>query len=121
MDAVAPPSHLPEGAIPDWNTVTADLASRQLLNEAMLTSVEMYVTAMWIMRECRTAIQRDGLFVKGAGGALKSHPASSNLQKAQETVTRLAVELGLTPSSRSRKGIGGPDKPRAKSGVEDFL
>lgn len=114
MDAVEPPKGLHEDAHNDWYIVTKDLADRQLLTDAMLGVVEMYCVALWTVRICQKAIQDHGLFVKGAGGALKTNPASTNLQKAQDTVSRMSVELGLTPSSRARRGLGGP-APSAES------
>lgn len=108
MDAVDPPKGLPKDAIDDWNTVTADLSSRKLLTDSTLGVVAMYCTALWIVRECVKSIEKDGLFVLGQNKVPKSNPASIQMQKAQETVTRLSVELGLTPSSRSRRGLGGP-------------
>lgn len=108
VDAVPAPKGLPADCVDDWNIVTADLASRKLLNDAMLGVVEVYCTALWQVRECRKVIVTHGTFVTGQNGVPKANPAGSMMQKAQETVNRLCVELGLTPSSRSRRGLGGP-------------
>ena len=107
VDVPPPPKGLPKDAVDDWNTVCADLTDRGLINDAMLPVVEVYCTTIWQVRKCREAIELDGTFVKGQNGVPKAHPASTMMQKAQETATRLAVELGLTPSARARRGLGG--------------
>lgn len=107
VDAVDPPKGLPKDVHTDWNIVTSDLASRKLLTEASLGVIEVYCTALWQVRECRKIIEEHGTFVKGQNGVPKANPASTMMQKAQETVNRLSAELGLTPSARSRRGLNG--------------
>jgi P27 family predicted phage terminase small subunit len=121
VDAVEAPRGLPAAAVNDWNVVTADLASRKLLTEATLSIVEVYCTALWQVRECRQVIVDHGTFVKGQNGVPKANPASTMMQKAQDTVNRLSAELGLTPSSRSRRGLGGEQAPKADDGVGDMI
>lgn len=120
VDAPVAPKHLPKEVHTEWNIVTSDLASRKLLTESMLGVVETYCFARYQILECQKAIQQLGLFVRNKDGVPKPNPANSTLQKAQEMVARLAVELGLTPSSRSRKGLSGPAEP-AKDGIDEFI
>jgi P27 family predicted phage terminase small subunit len=89
----------------DWNVVVADLQGRGILTTSMLAVVETYVGAIWVARECRTAIADKGLFAQAKDGQPKPNPALAMLKAAQETVSRLAAELGLTPLSRSRKAL----------------
>jgi P27 family predicted phage terminase small subunit len=121
VDAVNPPKGLPKDVEHDWNVITSDLASRKLLTEATLGVIEVYCTALWQVRECRKIIEEHGTFVKGQNGVPKANPASTMMQKAQETVNRLSVELGLTPSSRNRRGLGGDQSPAADDGVGDMI
>lgn len=102
--APPPPGTLPTGMEAEWRTVAADLQGRGLLTSSVLTVLETYLGAVWMARECRKAIAADGPIVRGAGGAPKPHPAAAMLAKANETIARLADELVLTPSSRSRPG-----------------
>jgi P27 family predicted phage terminase small subunit len=120
VDAPPPPKHLPKEVHTEWNIVAADLASRKLLAESTLSVIENYCFALYQVRECHNAIQELGMFVRNKDGVPKPNPANSTLQKAQEIVARLAVELGLTPSSRSRKGLSGPKKDEGE-GIDEFL
>lgn len=107
VDTYPFPKTLPKDCLSDWNLVTSDLLSRGLINEAMLGPVETYCRSLWIAREATKAIEQHGLFIPMKGGGSKSNPAATALQKAQVDITRLAAELGLTPSSRSRRGLEG--------------
>jgi P27 family predicted phage terminase small subunit len=120
VDAPSPPKHLPKEVHTEWNIVASDLAARKLLSESMLGVIETYCFARYQILECQKAIQELGLFVRNKDGVPKPNPANSTLQKAQEMVARLAVELGLTPSSRSRKGLSGP-KDDEDEGINKFV
>ena len=102
------PDHVPESMAGEWNVIARDLHERKLLTESMIGVLVTYVVALWSVREAQKAIAEHGVLVKGAHGALKPNPASGMLSKAQETVARLSAELGLTPLSRSRKGLQQP-------------
>lgn len=111
LSGAAPlPPDVPKSARAEWDRVVSDLASRRLLNPATLGTVAAYCIARWQVGECVKAIQSDGAFVKTKGGEPKPHPALGVMNKANETVARLAAELGLTPAARSRKGLGTPDQ-----------
>lgn len=105
VDAVEAPKGLPKDCIDDWNIVTSNLASRGVLSEAALGVVELYCKALWMTRLATAEIELHGLFVKNGAGTPKSNPAVTALQKALLDATRLSSELGLSPSSRSRKGM----------------
>lgn len=120
VDAPPPPKHLPKEVHSDWNIVTSDLAGRKLLAESTLSVIENYCFALYQVRECQKAIEQLGLFVRNKDGVPKPNPVNSTLQKAQDTVSRLAVELGLTPSSRSRKGMDGP-RSEDGEGIDEFI
>lgn len=121
IDAPAAPKGLPKGCVDDWNTVTSTLAQRKLLDEACLGAVENYVTALYMVRQCREAIDKDGLFTRGTGGSLKSHPASVQMPKYVSEVSRLAAELGLTPSARSRKSMMPDEGGNTGPSAADFI
>lgn len=98
----SPPAHIPVAMHDEWRTVSADLADRRLMTEAMAGSLDAYIMALWNMRQAQEQIDRHGLLVDAGKGILKQNPAVSLLGKAQQVVLRLAVELGLTPAARSR-------------------
>jgi P27 family predicted phage terminase small subunit len=100
--------------------VVADLQGRGILTTSMLGVVEAYVTALWMSRRCRTEIIADGPTVRAVGGQPKPHPAGAMLKAAQETVARLAAELGLTPLSRSRRALQLPPAANASGLAAEF-
>ncbi|MFG1463416.1 phage terminase small subunit P27 family [Xanthobacter sp. DSM 24535] len=99
------PATISPGMEEVWRTIAADLTGRGLLTTSMLTVLETYVGAVWLARECRKSLADDGPVVRGTSGVPKPHPAGAMLKSAHETIARLADELGITPSSRSRPGI----------------
>lgn len=99
------PAHLPKGMTAEWRRLITDLQGRKLFDVAMVSTVEAYVTALWMVAECRKAIAKDGAFVRTKGQQPKPHPAAGVMSKHLEIVARLAGEFGITPSSRSRKSL----------------
>jgi P27 family predicted phage terminase small subunit len=94
----------------EWDVIAVDLRDRKLLAKPMLGVLETYVVALWMARQAAEDIAANGLKVKTAHQADKANPATAVLKAAQISVARLAAELGITPASRSRAGMGG-DKP----------
>ncbi len=111
LKSPAPPETLPAASHGDWQIVTADLQGRGLLFSSSLGIVEAYCTALWTARECRKVIADQGLMVQAKGMQLKPNPANSMLKSALEAIARLGAELGLTPSSRMRRGMNTPEDP----------
>lgn len=111
-----PPDGVPEAMHSEWYAVLADLKERRLLNDSMLGVVRSYVMAQHTAALAEKSIAEQGVFVAGAGGAMKPNPATGLLRSSRDMISRLAGELGLTPTSRARKSLrngggqqGGPD------------
>jgi len=121
VDAVPAPDGFPEDHVKDWNTITSTLASRGLLDEAALLNVPAYCGALATIRECSRVLDEEGRFIKNKDGIPRAHPALAQLQKATEMANRMAAEFGFTPSSRSRKGMGGRQPDHSSDGVEDLI
>ncbi|MDI7864093.1 phage terminase small subunit P27 family [Rhizobiaceae bacterium n13] len=107
------PASLPDGIVPEWNLIAAEMVERKILTASMMGVLETYVVALWTVRECQKAIAEHGLLVSSAHDKLKPNPASGMMSKAMETVARLSAELGLTPAARSKQGF---QKGEKKSG-----
>lgn len=99
------PDHLPAGMKGEWRALIADLQARKLWDPVMTSAVEAYVTALWMIAECRKAIAADGAFVTTKNAQPKPHPAAGMLSKHLEIAARLAGEFGFTPAARSRKSL----------------
>src|SRR5262249_42814572 len=109
-----PPDAVPEDMHGEWYAVVADLKERRLLTDSMLGVVRAYVMAQWTAAQAEKSIAEQGVFVAGAGGAMQPTRAPGLLRNARDMISRLAGELGLTPTARSRKslrnaGQQGPD------------
>lgn len=96
------PESLPASMKKIWQTTTADMIGRGLLTTSMLPVVETYVGALWLARECRQCIADHGVLVLAKDSQRKPNPALAGLTKAQESIARLADDLGLSPLSRNR-------------------
>jgi len=97
------PDHIPPEMADEWRGILAELTERKVLTDGMRGAVDAYVMAMHNAREAQKAITAHGVLVaSGKDGILKQNPAVSLLGKANETIMRLAVELGLTPAARSK-------------------
>jgi P27 family predicted phage terminase small subunit len=101
----APPAGVPEEMHAEWYAVLGDLKERRLLNDSMLGVVRSYVMAQWTAAQAEKSIAAQGVFVSGAGGAMKPNPATGLLRSSRDMISRLAGELGLTPTARSRKSL----------------
>lgn len=99
------PDGIPAPMHAEWRAIVSDLKERRLLNDSMLGVVRSYVMAQWTAAEAEKSIAEHGVFVKGAGGASKPNPATGLLRSSRDMITRLASELGLTPTARSRKSL----------------
>jgi P27 family predicted phage terminase small subunit len=104
-EKAVPPASLPEDIAAEWRQIAADLRERRLWKESMGGLVTSYVLAQATALRLELQIALEGASVAGAGGALKPHPATGLLRSSRETVARLGAELGLTPTSRSRKSL----------------
>lgn len=113
-----PPDGVPETMHSEWFAVLSDLKERRLLNDSMLGVVRSYVMAQHTAALAEKSIAEQGVFVSGAGGAMKPNPATGLLRSSRDMISRLAGELGLTPTSRARKSLrnGGQQGPDLFSG-----
>jgi P27 family predicted phage terminase small subunit len=101
----APPDGVPVEMHAEWSNIVSDLKARRLLNDSMLGVVRSYVMAQWTAAQAEKSISEQGVFVSGAGGAMKPNPATGLLRSSRDMISRLASELGLTPTSRARKSL----------------
>ena len=113
------PEHLQGEARGEWFRICAALRVMDLLTSADHALLEAYcvVYARWLDAEVK--LKQFGTIVKSPdkGFPMTSpylHVASSSM----EQLRKLAVEFGLTPSSRSRIRIG---DERANSELDEFL
>jgi P27 family predicted phage terminase small subunit len=114
-----PPEHLSPAAAEEWNRVAPDLVKRRILNETALTTLAHYCMASAMAREADRSIAKHGLLIDTPAGP-KSNPAVRMQTQYLEIARRYAIELGITPSSRSRKGLSGQEGKRETNDASDL-
>ncbi len=85
----------------EWIEIAADLTGRGLLTTSSLGVLETYLGALWMGRQCRREIASTGPIVRNKDGVPRPHPAAAMLAKANDTVARLAYELGISAAGRN--------------------
>ncbi len=104
------PDTLAEACLEDWRRTAEELQKRGFLSDGLLPVLETYVGALWMARECRRLIEAEGMTQRRKDGTLQRHPLVSMLRASQETIARLADELGLTPMAQARPAMKGKGK-----------
>jgi P27 family predicted phage terminase small subunit len=97
------PAWLDGEALAEWGRITVDLADMGLLSKADRPALAAYCTAWSRWVDAEAQVKKYGAVVKSPdkGFPMKS-PYLSIAEQSLETMRKLMVEFGLTPSSRSR-------------------
>jgi P27 family predicted phage terminase small subunit len=97
------PDWLDDEAQAEWRRITVDLAEMGLLSKADRPALAAYCTAWSRWVDAEAQVKKYGTVVKSPdkGFPMKS-PYLSIADQTMETMRKLMVEFGLTPSSRSR-------------------
>jgi phage terminase small subunit len=94
--ALKAPAWLPKDAKSEWAVATADLASRGLLFRGSLALLGHYCLCVHAIKQRQAILDQDPT----------DRATFADQQKAIAQATRLAVELGLTVTSRTRAFTG---------------
>ena len=96
------PSHLSKRAQREWRRIARRLTDAAILTDIDIAALEAYCHchAQWI--EANEKIQGLGAVVKTANGNLIQNPYLAVSNRMMVEMRRWMVELGMTPSSRSR-------------------
>ena len=114
------PDYLDDVAKAEWFRTAAVLSEMGLLSRADRTALAAYCVAYARWVEAEAQVKRYGTIVKSPekGFPMKS-PYLTVADQALETMRKLMVEFGLTPSSRSR--IRTPDRDGPVSDFDLFV
>jgi P27 family predicted phage terminase small subunit len=114
------PDWLSDEAKAEWKRVIPELQMMGLLSTADRAALAAYCTAWARWVEAEAMVRKFGPIVKSPekGFPMKS-PYLSIADQALETMRKLMVEFGLTPSSRSRIKV--PDGGDAADEFDQFL
>ena len=115
----SPPDLLAGEALKEWNRVTGELHKVGILSHLDLAVLSTYCQAWARWLDSEKNLAGTGPVVKAPSGYPMLNPWLTISNKALQQVQRLAGELGLTPSARTRIDVdpsaGKPD------GLEEFL
>lgn len=106
------PRHLKGTALRIWRSTVEILERLGVLDEADQGILALYCEARAELSWADYRIRREGRIVPCSTGAgVKAHPAIGIKNAAALRAAKFASELGLTPTSRTRLRIAGPDDP----------
>lgn len=111
------PAWLPDEAKAEWRRVWPTLAARRTITPADLSTVEAYCLAVGTAKRAQFMIATMGELIKTDYGP-KRNPAFQTLFQSMVEARRLAAELGLTPTSRSKAGAAVPDADDDLAGLD---
>lgn len=105
-----PPADLDPAAAQVWMRVLAEFGAARVIRAADGDVLRIYCEAMARYEEAARLLASSGPLVKGARhGELVKNPLHQIWRDCGDLVTKLARELGLTPSARS--GLRAPPEP----------
>ena len=106
----APPSHLSKEAKKYWKETFKLLASVGVLTEMDSDTLSLYCETKKKWVHAKTKLEKDGLVIKTQSGFYVQSPWLQICNKAFDQLLKLAVEFGMTPSSRTRIKVKLPEK-----------
>ena len=106
--APACPSCLGEEARKEWKRLARALGELGLFTRIDRGLLAAYCQAHALWLEAVSSIQRYGTMVKSPNGYPMQSPYVAVANKQVDIMVRIASELGMTPSSRTRIRVGEP-------------
>lgn len=101
-----PPAHLDAVAVEEWERISPILAKMGCLSEADRGALAGYCSKWSDWVHADTLVKKNGMFSGNTDNPESKipmiHPAYYLAAKAHKQFMSIAVEFGLTPSSRSR-------------------
>jgi P27 family predicted phage terminase small subunit len=109
---------LDAGAQEEWKSMIIELMPLELVSKLDKAIFAKYCQAYSTWAQAMEKISEMGMIRKTPNGFYEQNPYFPIANKASEQMLKALIELGMTPSSRSRIKIVPPEK---KSAEEDFL
>ncbi len=105
-----PPDWLDASALEEWARKVEQLHSAGVLTVVDDCALALYCLCWAKVRELIPIVAKEGHSVTAANGGVVRNPNSVALSQAETALNRAMVELGLTPSARTRvKALPKPD------------
>ena len=112
------PRHLCKVGKKKWRQLSKELHAAGLLTKIDQDQLAVYCVEYATFIEAEANIQEHGKLIKAQSGFPMQSPWLAIRNKASDKMKKIAVEFGMTPSSRSRVTV---EKPKEKDPLEDFF
>jgi P27 family predicted phage terminase small subunit len=114
------PVHLSPTAKAEWKRLAQSLNGIGLLTQADRAALAAYCQAYGRWVEAERKLAETPTLLKTPAGYVQPSPWLGIASKQLELMAKFMVELGLTPSSRSRLAISIPTRPKPREDLEDW-
>ena len=109
-DNLKRPFKLSQVASSQWTKVARELKAAKLLTNIDTHALAMYCEAYALWKGALEMIHKEGAVVLSLNGSMVQSPYCHVASKAYDQASRMLVEFGMTPSSRTRvSAVEGPD------------
>ncbi|MEP7363840.1 MAG: phage terminase small subunit P27 family [Acidobacteriota bacterium] len=109
------PKHLDGEGRLAWRRLVPVLERMRVLTEADGIVLANLCDSYSTMVQAQRKLRETGMLLKTPSGYVQQNPLISIVNTCMETVTRLAREFGLTPTSRTRLHAGPENGPLSKT------
>jgi len=92
-------------AYEEWNRIVPELYNLGLLTKIDRAALELYCSQYSIYRQSFETLNSEGLITTNIRNGDKAHPSAQTAREAAKIIKAIAVEFGLTPSSRARISV----------------
>ena len=106
-------------AAEEWKALCGWLADMKILAKSDRSLMVSYVTTYSEWLKAYQYIQKNGVSCPTAAGSVTTAPEAHHYHKLSDRLLKLLVELGLTPSARSR--IKAPDQQDIDDPFQNLL
>lgn len=111
---IMPPPELDDRAKVEWGRVAHQLQAQRVLTDVDRATLAGYCATYSTFIQCEDVLRKlqeqdkvfGGLVVKTSNGTMIQNPMVGIRNTALATMNKFAVELGMTPSSRTRIKVG---------------
>ena len=108
------PPHLDKAAKQEWRRMAKDLEPLGILTNLDKAVFALYCEAFSTWAMATEKIQKEGMLYKAPSGFPMINPYFYIANKSKEQMLKALIELGMTPSSRSRVRVSEPPKEENK-------
>ena len=100
------PRHLNEKAAAHWRREAKKLHAVGLLTDVDLLLFEMMCVSLATGDEAMESVVKHGLLIKTTNGNVIQNPMMGIANRAYDRAMKIALEFGMTPSSRTKFDVG---------------